>query len=227
MNTSPNISAEELRLVPAFEHLPTMQIERLAKVMMRRNYAPGQLIFLEGEDARGLWFVFKGRVKIIKQSLSGRVQGLCMMTPGKCFGSCPLYDMEKNPATAQAVEDVTLFILPEAQLEIIQQNDSDLISALLHIYSQRLSHLAKISEVLATWTVQDRINDCLITYASKTNGDVVVKLTHEKLAALSGTVREVVTRHLAQLEKQGIVLIQPGLIKLLDQSALMPPCQLD
>ncbi len=201
-----------------------MQRQRLCDVMLRHDYDPGQIIFIEGEQARGLWFVLKGRVKIIKQSLNGRIQGLCMMNPGKCFGSCPLYDMDKNPATAQAIEEVTLLILPEAQLQSIKKRDSELVSALLQIYSQRLGHLAKVSEVLATWTVQDRINDCLISYATATNGELVVALTHERLAALSGTVREVVTRHLAHLEKEGIVFVQPGYITVLDQTAIAPPC---
>lgn len=223
MNHS-TVKPEELRSIPAFQNISVEQVQLLAGVMVRRNYAPGQIIFLEGEKSGSLWFVFEGRVKIIKQSQSGRIQGLCLMNRGKCFGSCPLFNMEKNPATAQALNHVTLFILPQAELQRLKEHDPQLIKALLHIYSQRLAHLSRVSEVLGSWTVADRINDCLYIYASHDTPQPVVELTHEKLAALSGTVREVVTRHLNLLEKEGIIRNDTGRITILNPGALIPPC---
>lgn len=224
MTVSLAVKLDELREIPAFHSLPDDQIHSLAAVTVRRHYAPGQIIFMEGEQASSLWFVFQGRVKIIKQSLNGRVQGLCLMNRGKCFGSCPLFDMEKNPATAQALDDVTLYVLPEDALQQLKARDPQLVKALLHIYSQRLEHLARVSEVLGSWTVSDRINDCLLTYANRDSQQPTVELTHEKLAALSGTVREVVTRHLSLLEDEGIVRNESGRITILNIDALLPPC---
>jgi hypothetical protein len=51
-----------------------------------------------------------------------------------------------------------------------------------------------------------------------------VLLTHDKLAMLAGTGREVVTRHLSHLEKMGVIQNEPGCIRLLDVSALRLPC---
>lgn len=218
------VKPDELREIPAFDRLPDEQIRSLAGVMVRRHYVSGQVIFIEGEQARSLWFVFQGRVKIIKQSLNGRIQGLCLMNRGKCFGSCPLFDMQKNPATAQALENVTLFLLPEDAVQQLKAHDPELVKALLHIYSQRLEHLAHVSEVLGSWTVPDRINDCLLTYSTRDAAEPTVNLTHEKLATLSGTVREVVTRHLNLLEKEGVVRNESGRIILLNTDALLPPC---
>lgn len=224
MNETLPVKQAELRQIPAFYDLPDDQIESLAAVLIRRYYAPGQVIFMEGDQARSLWFVYQGRVKIIKQSLNGRVQGLCLMNRGKCFGSCPLFDMDKNPATAQALDEVTLFVLPEAALERLKQRDPQLVKAMLHIYSQRLEHLARVSEVLGAWTVRDRINDNLLHYANREVSPPVVELTHEKLATMAGTVREVVTRHLNLLENEGIVRSESGRIMLLNLDALLPPC---
>lgn len=226
MDTLP-VKFDELQEVPAFHDLPDRQIHSLAAVMVRRHYTPGQIIFMEGDHAGSLWFVSEGRVKIIKQSLNGRIQGLCLMDRGKCFGSCPLFDMERNPATAQALDPVTLFILPEDALHELTERDPQLVKALMHVYSQRLSHLSRISEVLGSWTVSDRINDCLLTYASHDAEQPTVALTHEKLAALSGTVREVVTRHLNLLEKEGIVRNESKRIIILNADALLPPCVCD
>ena len=219
-----SVQIDELAEIPAFHQLPPEQIQSLADVIIRQQYAPGQVIFVEGERATSLWFVAMGRVKIIKQSLNGRIQGLCLVNRGKCFGSCPLFDMETNPATAQALDDVTLYILPKQAMRQLQEHDPQLVKVLLHIYSQRLEHLSKVSEVLGSWTVSDRINDCLLTYVNHGKSQVAVELTHEKLAELSGTVREVVTRHLKHLEKEGIVRNETGRILILNTDALLPPC---
>lgn len=218
------IKIDELQHIPAFKEMQASQLAHLATIMVRQTYAPGQIIFIEGEQSRSLWFVFEGRVKIIKQSLNGRIQGLCLMNRGKCFGSCPLFDMADNPATAQALDNVTLFILPKDALHQLRERDSHLVTALLHIYSQRLEHLAHVSEVLGAWTVSDRINDCLITYARQIEHEPTVELTHERLAVLSGTVREVVTRHLIDLEKEGVVRNETGRVVILKPGALLPPC---
>ncbi|MCB9449790.1 MAG: Crp/Fnr family transcriptional regulator [Anaerolineaceae bacterium] len=226
MDTLP-VKFDDLREIPAFHDLPAGQVRSLAAVMVRRQYTPGQIIFMEGDHAGSLWFVSQGRVKIIKQSLNGRIQGLCLMDRGKCFGSCPLFDMEKHPATAQALDQVTLFILPEEALQQLTERDPQLVKALMFIYSQRLEHLSRVSEVLGSWTVSDRINDCLLIYANHDAEQPTVELTHEKLAALSGTVREMVTRHLSLLEKEGIVRNESKRIVILNTNALLPPCACD
>lgn len=218
------ISLDDLLAIPALKEIPIHQLERLAMFAVLQTYSPGQIIFLEGETSDGLWFVQKGRVKIVKQSLNGRIVGLCMMNPGKCFGSCPLFSMDRNPATAQAVDEVTLLIVPQEQLQSLVREDHEFASVLLRIYSRRLLHLARVSEGLGAWTTADRINDCLLTYAEDGTPHPVVRLTHEKLAALAGTVREVVTRHLASLEQDGTVVLEPGQITILNTNALSLPC---
>jgi CRP/FNR family transcriptional regulator len=168
--------------------------------------------------------VLQGRIKIIKQSINGRVQGLCLMNMGKCFGSCSLFNTPKNPATAQALDHVTLFVLPEWDLQRLKESEPQFVKALLHVYSQRLGHLARVIDALGTWTVPDRINDCLLTHTNFKTQLPTVKLTHEKLAALSGTIREVVTRHLNLLAREGIVRNENGYIVILNPDALRPPC---
>ena len=224
MTNYPLVKLDELREIPAFQSFHIDQLERLTAVMVRQNYTPGQIIFMEGEKNKSLWFVFQGRVKIIKHSLNGRIQGLCLMDKGKCFGSCPLFDLARNPATAQALDNVTLFVLPGDAIQRLKQDDRHLVKAMLHIYSQRLEHLGHISEVLGVWTVSDRINECLLSYANRDEQQATVQLTHEKLANLSGTVREVVSRHLNHLEKEGIVRNETGHIVILNANALVPPC---
>lgn len=146
------------------------------------------------------------------------------MNSGKCFGSCPLFSFETNPATAQAIDEVTLLILPQEEYNHLVHGDAQFAAALLRIYSQRLAHLAHVSEGLGAWRAGDRINDCLLTYADRVTPQPIVHLSQEKLADLAGTAREVVTRHLSQLKAAGIIEVAPGRILIRDSDALKLPC---
>lgn len=214
------ISVEELQSITALAKLSNGQLKRLSPYMTRREYAPGELIFLEGDPARGIWFVLQGRVRIIKQSETGRVQALCTTSSGKCFGGCPLFDGDVNPANAQAIDNVTLAILDDDERQKLNRTDPEILWALLQIFSDRLSHLARLGEGLGAWKVNTRINDCLVTHSVEDE----IHLTHERIAEIVGTAREVVSRHLSSLEKEGVIAVEPGHIRLLEPDALRCGC---
>lgn len=223
--TSPlPVKPEDLRSIPMLAELPDAEIERLAGQMVRQTYDSGQIIFLEGDRAIGLWFVLEGHIRIVRQSLAGRVQALCLMNRGSCFGTCPLFSGDSNPATAEAADRVTLVVLPQERMQHYMKEEPRLAGVLFRIYSRRLLHLAKLTERLGAWTASDRINDCLLAYADTTNPPIV-SLTHERLSVLAGTVREVVTRHLTALERDGIVRVEPERITLLRAEQLAQVCE--
>ncbi|HLA42110.1 MAG TPA: helix-turn-helix domain-containing protein, partial [Aggregatilineales bacterium] len=109
-------------------------------------------------------------------------------------------------------------------LQEVMQKDPVFVQTLWQIYAQRLEHLAKLGEGLGAWKVAARINDCLIAYATPAEPHPIVELTHEKLADLAGTVREVVSRHLLELESDGIIHLETGCITLLDLDSLKSAC---
>lgn len=214
----------ELRQLKVFEFLSDELLHQLAGNMVRRHYKAGQFIFFEGDEATGLWFILSGKVKIIKQSENGRLQGLCLANRGKCFGGCPLFDTDTNPANAQALDDVTLAILPRDALQTLIYSDVDIATSLLKVYSDRIGLLARLGEHLGTWTVGMRINDSLIAHAKSKDNSYLVELTHEEIASLVGTAREVVTRHLSELEDLELLSTSPGKIMLHDPDAIKNPC---
>lgn len=205
-----SIRSEEIRRVTALRHLSEDCQRGLAEVMVRRTFAPGEMIFIEGEQALGIWFVLSGRVRILKHSMTGRSQALCIVQSGKCFGTCPLFSTENNPASAQALDEVTLLVLPDDQTTALMRENPCLVKTLLQLYSERLDQLARLSECLAMWTVARRLNDSLLNNAVPDPPYLIVHLTHEKLAELAGTVREVASRHLEKLAEHGVVELHSG-----------------
>ena len=215
------VAVKDVQTIKALAELTVDQQAQLSAMMYRRDYLPGEFIFFEGEIAHGIWFILQGKVRIIKHSEGGRIQGLCITSSGKCFGGCPLFDGDVNPASAQALDHVTLLILDDKSRDDLERRDPQFLWTLLQIFSQRLDLLARLGEGLGAWKVSTRINDCLATHC---NEQMVVSLTHEKLAEMSGTVREVVTRHLHELEENGVIQTEAGQITILEIDQLKAGC---
>lgn len=216
----------DLETITALRHLPRASLEILAALLMPHVYGPGEFIFIEDEPTEGIWFIFEGQVKVMKQSSRGRVQALCLVDKKRCFGSCPLFTRPFNPASAQAHTQATLFILPTSSIAQLTDRDPRLVQMLLEIYSEYIAHLIGLSERLGAWRVAGRINDCLRSHAVPSTSYPVVHLTHEQLAEFVGTAREMITRHLTQLEGQGLIRAEKGAIHLIqpDQLDVLLPC---
>lgn len=221
---STQVRISDLQSIKAFRTLADEHLIKLSSAMVRRHYVPGQFIFFEGDESTGLWFILEGKVKIIKQSESGRLQGLCLANRGKCFGSCPLFDTDTNPANARALDNVTLAILPRETVQDLIYSDVEIANCLLKVYTDRMGLMARLGECLGTWTVGMRINDCLIAHAKSVDDTLVVELTHEEIATFVGTAREVVTRHLSELESTDLITTNPGKITVLEPEILTSPC---
>lgn len=212
---------ENLLTIPSLKDLGPECLTVLSQTMIQRTYPPESFIFLEGEESGGLWFVHQGQVKIVKYGENGRIQLLCRLHRGKCFGTCPLFNQNMpNPANAQAIDEVTLFILPRSTLSDAFGDNPDLVRALLQVYSQHMSQLARLGECLGLLSTSERINDYLLNFAAAPYNEI--QMTHEELAQAAGTAREVVSRHLNKLEKKGWIHLSKGRITVLNRASLEP-----
>jgi len=82
-----------------------------------RTYKPGDVIFREGDDAKGEAFmVHLGRVEIRKQ-IGGEERLLNTLAKGELLGHIALFRNAPRSATAIAAEPVTLMVIPANRLD--------------------------------------------------------------------------------------------------------------
>src|SRR5579859_331914 len=77
-----------LASVEIFRQLPASELAGLEKRMVEKKFSKHDSIFLDGDRAEFAWFVKEGHIKAVTHASSGRCQALCMVGPGKMFGSC-------------------------------------------------------------------------------------------------------------------------------------------
>lgn len=188
----------------------------VARKVERCQFRPGEHIMYEGEQAPGLFFVRRGRVRLSRTAPDGREQVLAMVGAGENFNAVPLFDDRPNPSTARAMSPVHCLLLPRADLLELIRRHPDLALAALREMAGQLRDLVVLVEDLAFRSVRERMARQLIHEA----GEGTAVLTHQELAERTGTVREIAGRALRQLAQEGLVRLERGRVIVLDHAGL-------
>ncbi len=78
------------------------------------QFAPGEMIERQGEDARFFWILLSGSVNITRIS-TGVPEHLVTLPPGSAFGEVPLLASIQNPTNVHALDTCRLLRLDEDQ----------------------------------------------------------------------------------------------------------------
>jgi CRP-like cAMP-binding protein len=211
---------DALRRVSYFVSLPASELRSLAAQCTVRALGTGEILFEEGEPCRGLLIVTEGRVEIRQISLRGREQVFHTEGPGATLGEGPLFDGGGYIASAVAVAPTRVLLVPRAEVIRLCQRRPAVALAMLTTMAGRIRHFAGIVSDLAFRPVTERLARYLAAGPVKPGGRVVLTLTHAQLAARLGTVRELVARALAELEKSGVIVRQRTHVTIRDPARL-------
>jgi len=212
--------ADFLRSLPYFATLGAEEIKRMEKDLLECSFGKGELLFLEDEPCQGLYAVRSGQIRIFKSSSEGREQVLLIAKPGDTFNDVPVFDGGPNPASASALEPSTVFILPkETVLSLVA--DCPPALTIIRLFAARLRHLTLLVEDLSFRHVVSRLAKTLLELAVVEGGpSPVPRLTQDEMAAMVGTIRDVISRALRALEKAGAIRIEGRRILVVDPEKL-------
>jgi CRP-like cAMP-binding protein len=216
-------SARVLRRVPYFASLPATELSRLAGRCTPRSLGAGETLFEEGQPCRGLLIVADGLVEVRQISLRGREQVFHTEGPGATLGEGPLFDGGGYIASAVALAPTRVLLLPRAEVLRLCHRRPAVALAMLKTMARRVRHFAGIVSALAFHPVTERVArylDTAVTGPVPRGARIDLALTHTQLAARLGTVRELVARAFAQLERSGVISRSRSGVIVLDRARL-------
>jgi CRP/FNR family transcriptional regulator len=220
------VARQILKATPLFAALDESEITSLAARCRIRTYAPGEVLFSEGEPCQGLYLVVSGRVRVFKTSINGREQVLTVEGPGASVAELPVFDGGSYPASGSAIEKTEVLFISRLELRAICLEKPEVSLKMLQVVGQRLRRLVGIIEELSFTTVRHRLISWLLRQASaegrpSERGTVLsLNASHQELAAQIGTVRELVSRNLARLQAQNFIEMNGRQITILDREGL-------
>jgi CRP/FNR family transcriptional regulator, cyclic AMP receptor protein len=215
-----------LRQVPYFAELEPDLLKGLAAQVRERKLEAGELILMDGDPCEGLYVVISGRVKVFKLSAEGKEQVLRILGPGRTFNDVPVFDGGPNPGSAAAMEAVTVSLIPKAQILRLVEQQPKVAKAVIRLLASRLRALTLVIEDLSLRSVTARVAklllDCTRGHETlvESGAGACARLTQHQIAAMTGSVREVVQRALKTLEKDSAIRLERARVVILDTKTL-------
>ncbi|MGH9486240.1 MAG: Crp/Fnr family transcriptional regulator [Terriglobales bacterium] len=206
-----------LRRIPLFAELEDAPLAALAQRAAPHRYAPGEVLFQEGEHCAGVFVITQGTVRVFKLSASGRELMLHRERAPATVAEVPLVDGGPYPASVRAESDVEALFLDRQQFLRVCTEHPQVALAALAVFGRRLRILVALLEAVTFGGVRQRLAHLLLEQAGASRK---LAATHQDLALALGTVREVVSRNLSRFQSEGMVHLKPREIELLDAEAL-------
>ena len=215
-----------LKQIPYFASVPSAEVQALVGRLREHRYRAGDVIFRRGDRGRGLCIVLRGRVRTSITSVEGREQVLKVFGPGRTFADIPVFDDEPLPADAVAMTDSTVAVLARADLLDLLKRHPQAGLDVIRLFASRLRAYKVMVEDLSHRDVVVRVarllRDCTCGQAGlvEDSASVSLRCTQHEIAAMIGSVREVVQRALKTLEHAGLIQMARGEIRIIDVEGL-------
>ncbi|MEE9164862.1 MAG: cyclic nucleotide-binding domain-containing protein [Nitrospinota bacterium] len=103
--------------VPQLYSLGPDEVISLVPYLSYKSAEKGTLIFKEGDAGDSLFYIAKGAVDIVKESVKGNPIKLVQFTQDSMLGEMALIDSAPRSATAKVFDDVELIILSRESFE--------------------------------------------------------------------------------------------------------------
>jgi CRP/FNR family transcriptional regulator len=212
-----------LKRLETFEFLRGLEGEaltELAESAMWKIYAPDAVIFWEGDIETNLFFLQYGWLKVIKTTPDGREQILRFLGPGEIFNEIGVFAKRPNPATAMALEEAGIWLIPRHALEQVLFSHPHTALQIMENMADRFIDLVALMADLSLRTVEARLAKYWIEQAK----DGVIPRyrwsTLTELAAHLGTVPDVLSRAIRELTRAGIIEVDKQQIRILNPEEL-------
>lgn len=212
--------------IPYFAELDSRTRAEIGRTVRRRTLGAGEAVLVEGRPCEGLYFVIQGQVRLIRESSEGREHVLRVLGPGATFNDVAVFDGGPNSDGAVAVGPTIVGFIPKATMTALIDRHPEVAKAALKLLSSRQRTLGNVVEDLALRDVTTRVARLLLgcmgrhEHIVEQAPDACARITHQEIASMVGSVREVVQRALKELERDGAIALERTRIRIRDQAKL-------
>lgn len=199
-----------LKGVSLFGCLDDTERQRLEASCQWRSYRPGQPVLESGGDGREVLFIVRGAVNIINFSATRREVAFATAKEGDYFGELSAIDQLPRSASAVAVEESFIAIMPsDVFVDVLKRRVEvtfRVLQGLAHMVRTSDVRIMELSTLPATQRVYSELLRMAVPDAAVPSLWVVRPLPPlREIASRVSTTRETVARSLGQLYPTGLL----------------------
>jgi len=210
-----------------FCDLSLTALQGLDSITSPATYPKGAILFVEGQEPRGVFMICRGRVKLSAGSTSGKALILRIAESGEVVGLPATISGKPYEVTAEALEPIQAsFIGREAFLQFLRENGeaalrvAQILSNIYRATYQEVRYLGLSGS--AAGKLARFLLDLAETHGAAENGTVraTMTLTHEEIAEMIGASRETVTRLFADFKRRELLEVHGSALVIKDKVAM-------
>jgi CRP/FNR family transcriptional regulator len=175
----------------------------------------GTVLFSDKDPCRGFPLLLAGEVRVFRPSPDGRSLELYRLSPGEmCLvSSASLFRTQPLAADAVATRPTRLVMVPPDVFRSWLEHPG-FRDFVLGLFAERMADLTALVDAVAFQRLDRRLAAALLGHGPE------LAVTHQDLADVLGTVREMITRLLRRFEREGWIELSRERVRIRDSAAL-------
>lgn len=210
-----------LNTLPFWEELTQSQKDLFTRHSTTKKFEKNTPIYNILKGCVGLMLIKSGSIRVYMVSEDGREITLYRLYPGDiCIlsASCALNQITFD-ISIDSVTDSEIIQIDAGSFTKVLNENVYLENFAYRMTTERFSDVMWAMQQILFMSFDKRLAIFLIDEAVKTGSDEI-KMTHEQIAKLMGSAREVVSRMLKYFSTEGLVELSRGGVKILDRGKL-------
>lgn len=201
-----------------FSTLNDDELAELASLAIERSFVSNEFIFWDGDAPDWFYIVAKGKVKVLKHSLSGKEFIIAFFGPSEMFGEVAVFEDKPYPASAQAVAETKVLEIKREDFLSFLAHRPEVALRIISVLGGRLRDAQARLRDLAAERVEQRLTRILLMLSSKLG--TTLPFTRQEIADMAGTTTETAIRVMSRLKDGGIIRSVRGKTIIVDETKL-------
>lgn len=178
-------------------------------------------VFSEGDIPNNLFYLYEGKIKILREGVYGRFLISRIVKPGQFFGMRPYFAEETCSSTAIAVENSKVLAIPVEAIEALLKGNTSFCRYFLKTLAKELGYAERRTVTLTQKHVRGRLAETLLilkeNFGFENDGATLsIYLSREELATLSNMTVSNAIRTLSTFVSERMLALDGKRIKIID-----------
>ena len=209
-----------------FCNLSNSALQKLNEIKSTAVYPKSAILFIEGQQPRGVFVLCNGKAKLSTSSSEGKTLITKISEAGDVLGLNAAISNHPYEVTAEMIEPGQANFIPrDALLQFLKQHGEVALRVAEQLSKNYYTAYEEIRTLGLTTSPAEKFARLLLSWypdKSVANGQAQVKLTltHEEIAEMIGTTRETVSRLFSDFKKKQLLQVKGSTLVIRNKGAL-------
>lgn len=209
-----------------FCNLSQPALQQLNEIKSTAVYPKSAVLFIEGQQPRGVFVLCNGKAKLSTSSSGGKTLITKISNAGDVLGLNAVVSNYAYEVTAEMIEPGQANFIPrDALLQFLKQHGEVALRVAEQLSRNYYTAYEEIRTLGLTNSPAEKFARLLLSWYPETplsNGQAQIRLTltHEEIAEMIGTTRETVSRLFSDFKKKQLLQVKGSTLMICNKSAL-------